>query len=181
MIKCSKGRKEVKICDVRSDVPRQTEQYFNNRKTGKIFHNLNCKSSNVIYLIDCTLCNNKPYIVKSETQSNVRTTAQIQRSRILSSRNGRISGLQTVTTRNSIFHSDETNDVNEMKSGHTNATRRSDPVRQLRDVRPTVFTFGSHQPLTSNHINDISKQQQLKNHIPDRRLGEEPKGLKFIQ
>ena len=27
----------------------------------------------VIYLIECTLCNNKPYVGKSETQSNLRT------------------------------------------------------------------------------------------------------------
>ena len=50
--------------------------HFNNRKTGKkfqIYHNLNCKSHNVIYLIECTLCNNKPYVGKSETPSNLRT------------------------------------------------------------------------------------------------------------
>ena len=50
--------------------------HFTNRKTGKtfnIYHNLNCKSHNVIYLIECTLCNNKQYIGKSETPSNLRT------------------------------------------------------------------------------------------------------------
>lgn len=50
--------------------------HFTNRKTGKkfhIYHNLNCKSHNVIYLIECTLCNNKAYVGKSETPSNLRT------------------------------------------------------------------------------------------------------------
>ena len=50
--------------------------FFTNRKTGKrynILHNLNCKSSNVIYLIECTLCDYKPYVGKSEPPSNIRT------------------------------------------------------------------------------------------------------------
>ena len=50
--------------------------HFTNRKTGKKFfihHNLNCRSSKVIYLIECTLCNNKPYVGKSEPPSNLRT------------------------------------------------------------------------------------------------------------
>ena len=50
--------------------------HFTNRKTGRkfqIFHNLNCRSSKVIYLIECTLCGNKPYVGKSETASNLRT------------------------------------------------------------------------------------------------------------
>ena len=49
---------------------------FTNRKTGRIFkilHNLNCKSSHVIYLIECILCNHKGYIGKSEPPSNLRT------------------------------------------------------------------------------------------------------------
>ena len=49
---------------------------FTNRKTGKqynILHKLNCKSSHVIYLIECTLCNYKPYVGKSEHPSNLRT------------------------------------------------------------------------------------------------------------
>ena len=53
-----------------------TTKYVTNRKTGKkfhIYHNLNCKSHNVIYLIECSLCNFKPYIGKSETASNLRT------------------------------------------------------------------------------------------------------------
>lgn len=50
--------------------------HFTNRKTGEkfyIYHNLNCKSNHVIYLIECSLCNNKAYIGKSETPSNIRT------------------------------------------------------------------------------------------------------------
>ena len=50
--------------------------HFTNRKTGKkyyIRHNLNCRSAKVIYLIECTLCNNKPYVGKSEPPSNLRT------------------------------------------------------------------------------------------------------------
>ena len=50
--------------------------YFSNRKTGRKFyiqHHLNCRSSKVIYLIECILCNNKPYIGKSEPPSNLRT------------------------------------------------------------------------------------------------------------
>ena len=49
---------------------------FTNRKSGKqynILHQLNCKSSHVIYLIECTLCNHKPYVGKSEYPSNIRT------------------------------------------------------------------------------------------------------------
>ena len=49
---------------------------FTNRKTGKqcnILHKLNCKSSHVIYLIECALCNYKPYVGKSEHPSNLRT------------------------------------------------------------------------------------------------------------
>ena len=65
------GRQNNKCCK-----QMVTTDHFTNRKTGKvfnIFHNLNCKSSNVIYLIECILCNNKPYVGKSETRSNVRT------------------------------------------------------------------------------------------------------------
>ena len=51
---------------------------FTNRKTGKqynILHKLNCKSSHVIYLIECALCNykHKPYVGKSEHPSNHKT------------------------------------------------------------------------------------------------------------
>ena len=49
--------------------------HFTNRKNGRkfnIYHNLNCKSNNVIYLIECTLCNHKPYIGKSEPATNLR-------------------------------------------------------------------------------------------------------------
>ena len=53
-----------------------TTEHITNRKTGMkfhIYHNLNCKSHNVIYLIECSLCNFKPYIGKSEPPSNIRT------------------------------------------------------------------------------------------------------------
>ena len=46
-----------------------------NRKNGRkfnIYHNLSCESNNVIYLIECTLCNYKPYIGKSEPATNLR-------------------------------------------------------------------------------------------------------------
>jgi hypothetical protein len=67
------GRRNNKCCK-----QMVTTSHFTNRKTGKVFnilHNLNCKSFNVIYLIECTLCNNKPYVGKTETQSNVRTNS----------------------------------------------------------------------------------------------------------
>lgn len=54
-------------------IKRTTE--FTNRTTGKkfqIFHQLNCKSSYVIYLLECTKCNNKPYVGKCETPMNLR-------------------------------------------------------------------------------------------------------------
>ena len=37
----------------------------------KIFHNVNCVSSLVIYLKECILCN-KQYVGKAETNFNVR-------------------------------------------------------------------------------------------------------------
>ena len=48
---------------------------FTNRKTGrqfKMYHNVNCKSFYVIYLIECILCHFKPYVGKSETIFNLR-------------------------------------------------------------------------------------------------------------
>ena len=64
------SRKNNKCCK------QMVDTYFvTNRKTGTkfhIFHHLNCKSNNVIYLIECSLCNFKPYIGKSETASNPR-------------------------------------------------------------------------------------------------------------
>ena len=50
--------------------------HFTNRITKRKFtirHNLNCRSDKVIYLIECTLCDNKAYVGKSETPSNLRT------------------------------------------------------------------------------------------------------------
>ena len=48
----------------------QTSSFQN--RTGKrqytIFHNVNCKSKNVICLVHCRLCNNKPYVGKCDAQ-----------------------------------------------------------------------------------------------------------------
>ena len=38
----------------------------------KFRHNVNCKSKNVIYLVDCTLCKKSLYVGKSEYQINIR-------------------------------------------------------------------------------------------------------------
>ena len=48
---------------------------FKNRITGKvykIFHRVNCRDRNVIYLLECTKCNDKPYVGKSEPPTNLR-------------------------------------------------------------------------------------------------------------
>ena len=48
---------------------------FTNRITKQvfsIFDHLNCKSSYLIYLLECTKCNNKPYVGKCETPGNER-------------------------------------------------------------------------------------------------------------
>ena len=41
-------------------------------KEYKIFHKVNCKDRYVIYLLECTRCNNKGYIGKSEIPTNER-------------------------------------------------------------------------------------------------------------
>ena len=44
---------------------------FSNRsgtRKYKIYHNINCKSKNVIYLVECRICTNKPYVGKCEEQ-----------------------------------------------------------------------------------------------------------------
>ena len=41
------------------------------KRTYRIFHNVNCTSSYVIYLMECTLCN-KQYVGKAETSFNLR-------------------------------------------------------------------------------------------------------------
>ena len=41
-------------------------------KTYDIFHNSNCKSQNLIYLMECKLCKGKQYVGKSEKRMNTR-------------------------------------------------------------------------------------------------------------
>ena len=41
------------------------------KRTYKIFHEVNCTSMFVIYLMECTLCN-KQYVGKAETSFNIR-------------------------------------------------------------------------------------------------------------
>ena len=53
---------------------------FSNRITKreyKILHHLNCKSMYVNYLLECTLCSNKPYVGKCETKGNQRINTHI--------------------------------------------------------------------------------------------------------
>ena len=48
---------------------------FKNRLTGKvyqIYHRVNCKDRNIIYLLECIKCNDRPYVGKSEPQMNFR-------------------------------------------------------------------------------------------------------------
>ena len=48
---------------------------FTNRNTKQIFHlnhEVDCKSRNGIYLLECIKCENKPYIGKFETPANER-------------------------------------------------------------------------------------------------------------
>ena len=54
---------------------KQVKNTFSNRITKKvyeIYHDLNCKSRNGIYLLECTKCENKPYVGKFETAGNER-------------------------------------------------------------------------------------------------------------
>ena len=44
-------------------------------KSYKIFHNVNCKSGNVIYLMECVLCKGKQYIGKCEWSMNRRVNS----------------------------------------------------------------------------------------------------------
>ena len=41
------------------------------KRTFKIYNKVNCKSEDVIYLMECTLCN-KQYVGKAETAFNIR-------------------------------------------------------------------------------------------------------------
>ena len=48
---------------------------FRNRITGKeyrIFHQVNCRDRNIIYLLECIKCNEKAYVGKSEPPANLR-------------------------------------------------------------------------------------------------------------
>ena len=53
---------------------KDTSSFFNriSKREFKIFHQLNCKSKFCIYLLECTKCDNKPYIGKCETKGNER-------------------------------------------------------------------------------------------------------------
>ena len=66
--KCSPclRRPDTKCC--RHIVSTSTFQNRTGKRQYKIFHNVNCKSKNVIYLAHCKLCNNKPYVGKREEQ-----------------------------------------------------------------------------------------------------------------
>ena len=66
--KCSPclRRPDTKCC--RHIVSTSTFQNRTGKRQYKIFHNVNCKSKNVINLAHCKLCNNKPYVGKCEEQ-----------------------------------------------------------------------------------------------------------------
>ena len=53
----------------------KTTSTFRNRhsnKEYKIFHRVNCKDKNVIYLLECIKCDDKGYVGKSEMETNLR-------------------------------------------------------------------------------------------------------------
>ena len=53
----------------------KTSSSFKSDKTNRqydIYHHVNCKSSNVIYLMECELCPGKQYVGKCETPLNIR-------------------------------------------------------------------------------------------------------------
>ena len=61
---------------------------FSNRLNKRIFkirHRLNCKSEKLVYLMECTLCNNKPYVGKCETKGNLRINSHRNDSKRLDS------------------------------------------------------------------------------------------------
>ena len=60
------GRADAKCCQ--HIISTKTFTNRTGEKVYKIFHRLNCKSKNVIYLGYCKKCNNKQYIGKCETQ-----------------------------------------------------------------------------------------------------------------
>ena len=49
----------------------KTFQSYKTKETSQIFHNLTCKSENLIYLLQCSICQLQ-YVGKSETLFNVR-------------------------------------------------------------------------------------------------------------
>ena len=49
----------------------QTDEEYD-RLQDTIYHRVNCKDRNVIYLLECTRCENKAYVGKAETQMNER-------------------------------------------------------------------------------------------------------------
>ena len=53
----------------------KTTSTFRNRhsnKEYKIFHRVNCKDKNVVYLLECIKCDDKGYVGKSEMETNLR-------------------------------------------------------------------------------------------------------------
>ena len=61
---------------------------FSNRINNRVFkirHRLNCKSTKLIYLLECTLCKNKPYVGKCETKGNLRINSHRNDSKRLDS------------------------------------------------------------------------------------------------
>ena len=78
VIKPIKNSGECKPCLSRSDCQcckqLNKTKAFSSKTTNKTFdirHNLNCKSSRVIYLLDCQKCGSQ-YVGKSETPFNIR-------------------------------------------------------------------------------------------------------------
>ena len=60
------SRPDAKCC--KHIISTNTFKTHAGNKVYKIFHYLNCKSKNVIYLVQCRMCKNKPYVGKCETQ-----------------------------------------------------------------------------------------------------------------
>lgn len=68
--KCSPchSRIDTKCCKHIITTTKFRNQSKASSKEYQIFHHLNCKSKDVIYLVECRQCNNKPYIGKCERQ-----------------------------------------------------------------------------------------------------------------
>ena len=49
----------------------KTFQSYRTKQTSQVFHNLTCKSENLIYLLQCRICQLQ-YVGKSETPFNIR-------------------------------------------------------------------------------------------------------------